>query len=175
LENNEKPDYAWLTGSGEPTLYAGFAQLASLIKEKYPDVKIGVYSNGSLLDRKDVRNDFSLSDLFFVNLNSLDSEEYLKINRHHKDVNLKKIVEGIRLFRKQFNGQLGISTYFIKGINDNNSTVNALKSFLVKVKPDSYVISEFRDKDSQSLSEDFKYLVKETFKDVPFEIVNRLD
>jgi wyosine [tRNA(Phe)-imidazoG37] synthetase (radical SAM superfamily) len=173
INNNEKPDYAWLTGCGEPTLYSGFAYLASLIKENYPEMKIGVYSNGSLLHQQDVRDDFSLCDLFFVNVNSLNFEEHLKISRHHKDVSVNNLMKGVKLFRQQFKGELGISTYFVKGINNKESTLKQLKSFLIDIKPDIYMISEFSNEKYPALSEEFKENIRKTFSDTSFEVMYR--
>jgi wyosine [tRNA(Phe)-imidazoG37] synthetase (radical SAM superfamily) len=175
IENNEEPDYALLTGNGESMLYLGFKQLSEMIKREYPNLKIAVSSNGSLLHRKDVREDFLISDRITVNLNTLNPQDYFKISRHHKDVDLKNVIKGIKLLREKFKGEFGISTVFVKGINDNDSTVQNLKSFFLEVKPDMYMISGFTENKEESLTEDFKDYMKEMFEDVKFEIFNRME
>jgi len=174
IKDNDEPDYL-LTGNGESMLYLGFKQLSEMIKDKYPNLKIAVSSNGSLLHRKDVREDFLISDRVTVNLNTINPQDYLKISRHHKDVNLNNVLKGIKLFREKFKGEFGISTVFVKGINDSESNVQNLKSFLLEINPDIYMINSFTENKEESLSEDFKDFVKEIFKDVNFEVFNRME
>ncbi|MGB5909967.1 MAG: radical SAM protein [Promethearchaeia archaeon] len=174
IKDNDEPDYL-LTGNGESMLYLGFKQLSEMIKDKYPNLKIAVSSNGSLLHRKDVREDFLISDRVTVNLNTINPQDYLKISRHHKDVNLNNVLKGIKLFREKFKGEFGISTVFVKGINDSESNVQNLKSFLLEINPDMYIINGFTENKEESISEDFKDYVKEMFKDVNFEVFNRME
>ena len=175
IKNNGEPDYAWSTGNGEPMLYLGFKQLSLMIKNEYPNLKIAVSSNGSLIHRKDVRDDFVISDKLTVNLNTLNPQDYLKISRYHKDVNLKNVKKGIKLFREKFKGEFGISTVFVKGINDSDSTVQNLKSYLLEINPDMYTIRGFTENKEELLSEDFNDYVKEMFEDVNFEVFNRME
>ena len=175
IENNEEPDYALLTGNGESMLYLGFKQLSEMIKTEYPNLKIAVSSNGSLLHRKDVREDFLISDRITVNLNTLNPQDYFKISRHHRDVNLKNVIKGIKLFREKFKGEFAISTVFVKGINDNDSSVQNLKSFLLEVNPDMYMINGLTENKEESLTEDFKDYLKEMFKNVNFEVFNKME
>lgn len=169
-----EPDYIWLAGNGEPTLYLGFKQLVSQIMLNYPKVKIRVSSNGSLLHREEVRNELLLCDFVSINLNTLNPEEYQKISRHHKDVKLENVIDGIRLLRKDFKGKFRISTVYVNGINDNKVNVQNLKSFLSEISPTDYLISGFSKNEKEPLSEDFKQYVKEIFKDVDFKIEDRM-
>jgi len=170
IKNNGEPEYIWLTGDGEPALYLGFKNLASRIMLEYPKIKIRASSNGSLLYRKDVRDEFLLCDLMTVNLNTLNPEEYLRISRHHKDVKLNKVIQGIKLLRKDFSGKFWIATVFVKGINDREKNVQNLKSFLLELNPDLYLVRGFSESKNDSLSEDFVKYVKEEFQDVNFKI-----
>ncbi|MFW9948224.1 MAG: radical SAM protein [Candidatus Odinarchaeota archaeon] len=169
-----KPDYIWLTGNGEPTLYLGFKQIVSQIMLNYPKVKIRVSTNGSLLHREEVRNELLLCDFITINLNTLNPKEYLKISRHHKDVKLENVIKGIRILREHFTGEFRIVTIYVKGINDNKKNVQMLKSFLSEINPNYYLIKVFSNNRNESLSEDFKNYVKESFKDVNFRIENKM-
>ncbi|MFX0033864.1 MAG: radical SAM protein [Candidatus Hodarchaeota archaeon] len=170
IKNNGEPNYIWLTGDGEPALYLGFKNLASRIMLEYPKIKIRASSNGSLLHREDVRDEFLLCDLITVNLNTLSPEECLRISRHHKDVKLDKVIQGIKLLRQEFNGKFWIATVFVKGINDHKLNVQNLKSLLLEINPDLYLVRGFSESKNNSLSEDFIKYVKEEFQDVNFQI-----
>ncbi len=171
IEDHGEPDYAWLTGLGEPTLYSGFKQLSKMIKGVYPNIKIGVYSNGSLFFRKDVREDFSLSDLMLINLNSICPIEFSKICRHHKEINLEELIDGIKLFREQFRGIFGIVSVFLDGINDNQKNLNGLKRLLLEIHPDFYVLKNYACRGYKALDGEFKEITEEIFNNVPFEVI----
>jgi len=170
IENGE-PDYVWLKGSGEPTLYSGYKKLSQLIKQKYPNLKTGSWLNGSLLHREDVRSDFLNSDLIVAHMDSVIPKEFLKIARHHKDVKLGEIMEGIKLFKNDFNGRFGFSSIFIRDINTNKKNLNGLKDFLLEINPDFYIVQEFNNEKFGKLTEESKNTIKETFSKFPFEVI----
>ena len=171
IEDNGEPDYVWLSCLGEPLLYSGFKQLSKMIKGVYPDVKIGVSSNGSLLYREDVRDDFSLCDLMLIGLDSISTNEFSKICRHHKDVELKELIEGLKKFRQTFSGELVIVTVFLEGINDNQHNLQGLRELLSELQPDLYVLKNYACRGYKSLDGEFRKKAEKTFKNLPFEII----
>ncbi len=170
IEKNEKPDYVWLKGSGEPSLYSGFKTLAQLIKQKFPGLKIGSWINGSLLHQEDVRNDFSICDLIVVHLDSSTPKEFLKVTRHHKNVKFNNVIDGIKLFNHIFKGNFGICSVFIRNINANEKNLKGLKQLLMEINPDFYMIQEFNHEKFKPLKVEFKTKIKELFSDLPFEV-----
>lgn len=171
IERNREPDYVWLKGYGDPTLYSGYLKLVKLIKQKYPNLKIGSWLNGSLLDREEVRSDFSTCDFIVISLDSVKPKEFIKISRHHKGLNPKSIIEGIKLFKKNFKGKFGLSSIFIRNINTNDKSLEALKEFLLEIKPDLYFVQEFNNEKFQLLSEEIKKKIKNVFNELPFEVI----
>lgn len=170
IEKNGKPNYVWLKGNGEPSLYSSINKLIESIKQKYPDLKIGSWINGSLFHREDVRNDFLNCDLIIFHLDSITPKEFLKISRHHKDVKLNNIIEGIRLFKKNFKGRIGVSTVFLSNINAKKKNLEELRDFLIEINPDLYIVQEFNNETFKPISEDFKLKIKEKFMNLPFEV-----
>ena len=173
IEENGKPDAILLTGSGEPALYSGFGDLAMRIKEAYPDVRRMVYTNGSLMSRKDVRHDFSLCDIVWLNLNTADEVESKRINRNHRDISLLDALEGIRKFRGDYEGVFYVDTKFFKGLNDSERNLEDLRAILTELLPDSYsvIIKRFEGRHGIELpTEEFKALIKEKFNDLPFPV-----
>jgi wyosine [tRNA(Phe)-imidazoG37] synthetase (radical SAM superfamily) len=173
IEKNEEPDFLWLSGNGEPSLYLGFKDLCEMIKKIYPEMKIATYSNGSLLHQKDVRECFSLCDRVTINLNSLNPQEYFKISQPHEQVDLKNIIRGLKKFKKIFKGYLGISSVFVKGVNDNENTIENLRSFVTRINPNIYIMIGYFDDEEQRFSDSFKKLIHNKFKRSNFEIEMR--
>lgn len=170
IKKNGEPDYVTLKGSGEPTLYSGFEKLTQLIKQEYPNLKIGSWLSGSLLLREDVISDFSTCDLIVVHLDSINPKEFLKIARPHKSIKLNDIMKGIKLFKENFKGRFGISTVFMNSINTNEENVRGLKEFLLELNPDLYIVQEFSNEKFKPIPEEFKVKIKEIFSSLPFEV-----
>jgi len=159
--NSGSPDYIWLKGPGDFSLYSGLRRLIRLIHLEYPNQKIGIYANSTLFQREDVREDLQECDLLAINLNSMDESNFMK---------LKDIKMGIKEFAKDFHGHLFIYTMFLKGVNDTIENVNELKDFMEEIQPDSFSIGEYIEEGFESLSQKFKNYIKESFQELPFEI-----
>ena len=171
IELNGEPDYVWITGFGEPTLYASFKQLSMLIKRLYPNMKIGISTNGSLLCRKDVREDFLICDLILIEIVSVFQNEFTKICRQHEGIYLEELIEGVKLFRKSFKGELIVVSVFLEGINDNQKNLQGLKKLVLELQPDKFLLKNFACKGYKSLDGEFKKVAQNTFSDLPFEVI----
>ncbi|UCD18864.1 MAG: radical SAM protein [candidate division WOR-3 bacterium] len=169
IDDKGAPDYIMLTGSGEPTLYAGFGRLVTSIKGEFKDVKAWVYTNFSLLHRDEVRKEAALCDMVWGNLNTVIEEEFMQMYRPHVSVTLKNVMEGIRKFKAEYKGNFAMDTRFLKGINDSEKNVSGLREFVTSVNPGKYDILDAKY-GGQPLSEDFVRMVKEKFAGVSFTI-----
>ncbi|MHA1669297.1 MAG: hypothetical protein ACTSV5_01835 [Promethearchaeota archaeon] len=170
IVNSGSPDYIWLKGPGDFSLYSGLRRLIKLIHLEYPDQKIGLYANSILFQRKDVRDDLQGCDLLAINLNSMVESNFSKVCACNEPVKLKDVKEGIKEFAKEFKGYLFIYTIFLKGVNDTFENVRELKEFMIEIRPDSFSIGEYIEGRFESISQEFKYYIKKSFQDVPFDI-----
>lgn len=168
--NSGSPDYIWLKGPGDFSLYSGLRRLIKLIHLEYPDQKIGLYANSILFQRKDVRGDLQGYDLIAINLNSMDESNFSKLCGCNEPVKLKDVKKGIKEFAKDFKGQLFIYTMFLKGVNDTIENARELKDFMLEIQPKSFSMGEYLEGGFESISQDFKTYIKESFKAVPFDI-----
>jgi len=168
--NSGSPDYIWLKGPGDFSLYSGLRRLIRLIHLEYPNQKIGIYANSTLFQREDVREDLQECDLLAINLNSMDESNFTKVCACNEPMKLKDIKMGIKEFAKDFHGHLFIYTMFLKGVNDTIENVNELKDFMEEIQPDSFSIGEYIEEGFESLSQKFKNYIKESFQELPFEI-----
>jgi len=171
VKNKGIPDLVWFKGMGESIKYANCKEIVDLIKVTYPNQKIGVYLNCSLFKDKDIRKDFYDCDLVAINLNSIEESNFSKYNKCPKSVNSFEVLEGIREFRKEFTGNLGIYTLFLRGLNDTPENVWELKNFLLEVNPDHYSVSNYTLDGFRPLSDKFKDFLREALKDLPFKVM----
>lgn len=169
VNEDHKPNYVLLTGSGEPTLYAGFGRLARMIKDRFPDIKVMVYSNFSLLDREEVRHEVGVCDVVGGNFNTVFDDVFRKIYRPIESIQLQNVMEGLRKFRDEYKGIFEPDTRFFAGINDNEKNVDGLKDFMKDLGPRKYYIFDAKY-GNKPLSPEFIDTLKKKFRDLPFPV-----
>ncbi|NAS88191.1 radical SAM protein [ANME-1 cluster archaeon AG-394-G21] len=133
-------DFVTFVGEGEPTLCKSLGWLIRKTKE-IADIPIAVDTNGSLLYREDVRNDLSQADIVMPSLDAGTVETYRKINRPHRGLDFKAVVEGLERFRRDYNGEIWVEVMLVKGLNDTERELKALKSRLEKIEPNRTYIN----------------------------------
>ncbi|MBW1711335.1 MAG: radical SAM protein [Deltaproteobacteria bacterium] len=150
-------DYITLAGSGEPTLNREIGSIIQMIKEIAP-IKVAVLTNGSLLDQEEVRSDLALADLVVPSLDAASPETFQQLNRPHKSLGLERIINGLIAFREEFIGQIWLEILVVKGINDQDEELEALRDIAARIKPNRLQINTvFRppaDASAQPVSQD---------------------
>jgi len=125
-------DYLTFVSDGEPTLDK---RLGSTIHQmKNLGIKIAVFTNGSLLWRKDVREDLKKADLVSVKIDSVMPLVWEWINRPHCSLKLERILEGILKFAGEYRGKLLTETMLVR-TNVAQMNIRYLREFLARVKP----------------------------------------
>lgn len=134
LRENHRPDYLTFVPDGEPTLDLN---LGTMIRRLKPlGIPVGVITNGSLLRREDVRQDLLEADWVSMKLDAGEESRWRRTNRPHGRLRLPEIIEGMRLFAREFGGMLVTETMLLKGINDSESCVRSTARILHEVRPD---------------------------------------
>ncbi len=172
LLKKKEPDYIWLNLRSNSELYREFNDLISKIKENFPNLKMGAYANSLLFQYEEIPKSLSLCDVIAINLNCVSSEKCSKICvfKENEKFTSQKILNGIRLFKKNFKGYLSIYTILMSGINDSVEDIKALRDFISELKPDQISLSEITGKAHKSLSEEFKSYVKSYFSVLPYRV-----
>ncbi|MFC1569399.1 radical SAM protein [bacterium] len=128
-------DYITLSGSGEPTLHSDFGEILQNIhlSTKIPSVLL---TNGSLFYLPKVRKAACYADVVKISLSAWDQIYFWHINRPHQELNFEKIIEGMKLFRKDFDGRLWIEVFLIGGMNSIPADVQRIAQLIQQIKPD---------------------------------------
>lgn len=129
ISKNIKFDVATIVGEGEPLLYSDLGILIGELK-LLTDKPIAVITNGALLYDSAVREDLKNADIVLPSLDATNEEMFKKINRPHGSIKFNDVVEGLRIFSNEYNGQLWIETMIVEGINDNRQFFLDLKELL---------------------------------------------
>jgi len=134
--NNPDPDFITFSGAGEPTLNSGIGQILQLIKEKKPEIRVALITNGTLLSDPDLRKELQDVDVILPSLDAATEAAFRRINRPGKGLNVEKYVEGLVDFKKELTGEFWLEVLILPGYNDDPENILALKEAIQKIGPD---------------------------------------
>ena len=129
------PDYVTISGSGEPTLFSRMGELIERIKEM-SDVPVAVLTNGSLLWRKEVREQLMSADLVIPSLDAGNEAMFRAVNRPHNDLSFERMLGGLIDFRHEFHGQYWLEVFLLGGHTATQAEVRELARCAELIGPD---------------------------------------
>lgn len=133
-----RPDVITFAGNGEPTIHPEFAVITddtvSLRNEFFPEARIAVLSNASMIHRDDVFRALKKVDQNILKLDSGIESTIRFLNQPPAEFSLNEAVKKLLLFK----GDFILQTLFIKGAYRNkivdNTTENELNAWLSLVR-----------------------------------------
>ena len=138
-KRDTKIDYLSFVPDGEPTLDINLGKNIELIRPLH--IKIAVITNGSLINRKDVRENLQKADLVSLKIDAVTRKTWLRIDRPHNSLNLKAILDGMLKFAEEFKGEIITETMLLNGMNDIYEEIKKIADFLTLLKPAKSYIS----------------------------------
>ncbi len=137
LANHKPGEIDWITfiGSGETTLHAGIGWLIRQVKAR-TEVPVAVITNGSLLYLPEMPSELAAADAVLPSLDAGNSRLYRKINRPHPDIGFDRFIEGLALFRNQYQGKLWLEVMLVRGLNDTEPALKEIAALLADIRPD---------------------------------------
>lgn len=123
---------------GEPTLDVRLGDEIAAVRSMG---KVAVITNGSLMDRADVRRDLMLADIVSVKIDTLDAAAWRAIDCPADGMELAPILDGLKRFAKEFPGTLLTETMLVGGVNDDATRLTATAKFIAALNPKkSYIL-----------------------------------
>jgi wyosine [tRNA(Phe)-imidazoG37] synthetase (radical SAM superfamily) len=136
LSGSPELDYITFSGGGEPTLYSEIGEVIDFLKDKFPYYKIALLTNGSLLNRSDVRKEIKKCDLIIPSIDAVSQDVFEKINRPCSGLNATDIIDGIKMIKDESLARIWVELFIVPGINDTEQELRKLKDVIVEIKPD---------------------------------------
>ncbi len=130
-------DYATFSGIGEPTLASNLGGAIELAKSVLR-LPVAVLTNSSLMTREDVRRELSLADVVVAKLDAPNEELFRQINRPIVECTLDEIIQGIKLFREEYQKKLALQMMFIKA---NRGYASEMARIAEQLSPDEVQIN----------------------------------
>jgi wyosine [tRNA(Phe)-imidazoG37] synthetase (radical SAM superfamily) len=142
-EAMEKFDYdvITITANGEPTLYPYLSELIDAINEIKGEKKLLILSNGSTIDKKEIRSTLAKLDIVKLSLDSANEKTFKKIDRPMSHIKLENIIDGLIQYSKESNNELILEILVVKGINDNAEEFRRLNEVIEQINPSRVDIS----------------------------------
>ncbi|MBP1639048.1 MAG: putative Fe-S oxidoreductase [Bacteroidetes bacterium] len=158
--DNKKLDVITFAGNGEPTMHTDFASIVddtiALRNEFFPDAKISVLSNSTLIHKPTVFDALNKVDNNILKMDSaIDTTIHLLNQPGSSSFSAKWLIEHL----KRFNGNLILQTLFLQGEIDgkhiDNTTAEEIKAWLnaiQEIRPKQVMIYTLaRDTPAQTL------------------------
>ncbi|MGD1992786.1 MAG: radical SAM protein [Anaerolineae bacterium] len=128
-------DYVTFVGQGEPTLCASLGWLVRRVKA-VTDIPVAVITNGALLLQAEVRHEMTAFDVMIPTLDAADEKTFRRLNRPWPRLHIDTIIDGMVAFREMYPGQIWMEVMLVKGVNDDEQTLLALRDALTRIQPD---------------------------------------
>jgi len=135
LKKDGKADHVTLAGSGEPTLHSNFGDVIKYVKKK-SSIQTVLLTNGSLLYLPEVRKAASQAHIVKVSVCAWDQHSFGWINRTHPLIDFNLMIEGQKVFRNEFKGELWVEVFLVAGMNSMPSDVSKISDWVEQLKPD---------------------------------------
>lgn len=134
----EEIDYLTFVPDGEPTLDASLGKEIDLLRQV--KIPIAVLTNASLMWREDVREDLLGADYVSLKVDAVSENLWRRVDRPHGSLKIKKILEGIVDFSKEFKGITVTETMLIDNI-DYTDELERIVDFLSEVDPNKAYVA----------------------------------
>jgi len=129
----ERVDYLTFVPDGEPTLDVNLGRTIRSLRPLH--IPIAVISNGSLLDRADVRADLAEAHWVSVKVDAVHDDVWHRVDRPRGHLRLRPILDGMREFATGFAGHLVTETMVLAGLNDGEAELRATAGFIAELSP----------------------------------------
>lgn len=135
---SERPqlDAVTFSGSGEPTLHSGVGEIIAFLKREFPQYRVVMLTNSTLLHLPEVRAALLPADLVVPSLDAVSEEVFCRINRPQKSLTSARLIEGLVTFCAEFEGEVWLEVFFIPGVNDTEEELALFAQVFERLRVD---------------------------------------
>lgn len=136
LSTHPKLDFITFSGSGEPTLHSGMGIIARHIRESFPEYRMALLTNGSLLTDPAVRAEAADVHVVVPSMDAVSESVFKKIDRPCATITAQKVLSGLVSFRNEFKGEIWLEIFIVPGLNDTEEELLFLRDAIAQIRPD---------------------------------------
>lgn len=123
LSQSPKLDFITFSGAGEPTLNAKIGEVIHFVKEKYPQYKLCLLTNGCSFADPEVRAEVRGVDVVVPSLDASNEEEFRSINRPADGITFASLLDGLRDFCAESDAEIDLELFIVPGVNDSDASI----------------------------------------------------
>jgi len=127
--------YITFSGSGEPTLNSDIGALIKEVKA-LTSLPVAVLTNGTLLFMEDVQKDLLNADVVIPSLDAASPKVFKRVNRPHHSLKIETIIDGLKEFRKRYNGSVWLEVMLVKDYNNDAEELLRMRNAISEIQPD---------------------------------------
>jgi len=134
----EKPEIDWITfsGSGEPTLNSGLGRVVEFLKERYPEYRICLLTNGFLLGDPLLSREIDRIDRIVPSLDASNAEEFRIINRPVPGLEFEPFLAKMTEFCRTAKQEIHLELFIVPGVNDSDESIARFVEIIRPMKVD---------------------------------------
>ncbi|MDD3051705.1 MAG: radical SAM protein [Candidatus Cloacimonetes bacterium] len=136
IEQNKNVDFITFSGAGEPTLHSGIGKIIRFLKKNYPQYKLALLTNSTLLTLPELREEISPIDILIPSLDACSQNVFEMINRPVDNLKIEDIINGLIATRKIFKGKIWLEVFLVPGINDGMEELSRFREVFYDIAAD---------------------------------------
>lgn len=137
-------ELVFINSKGEALLNDKIYDIIELIKRK--KVFVRLLSNGYLFGKAEYMKVANMCDEVVGEIKTISEEDFQKIQRPIVGYTLDEYISNMILFNRQYKGILILDVTIIKGYNDDDKSIDKIKSIIQELSPDKVIVERMNDK-----------------------------
>ncbi len=140
---NTKAELVFINSKGEALVNENIIDIINIIKGKGVPVKL--LSNGYILNWPEFKEIANMCEEVIGEIKVASNEDFQKIQRPIEGYTFESHISNMKAFREQYKGKFILEVTIIKGYNDDEESIQKLKSVIKEISPNKVIIERLED------------------------------
>lgn len=140
---NTKAELVFINSKGEALVNKNIINIINIIKGKGGPVKL--LSNGYILNWPDFKEIANMCEEVIGEIKVASNEDFKKIQRPIEGYTFENHISNMKAFREQYKGKFILEVTILKGYNDDEESIQKLKSVIKEISPNKVIIERLED------------------------------
>lgn len=138
-----KAELVFINSKGEALVNENIIDIINIIKGKGLSVKL--LSNGYILNLPEFKEIANMCEEVIGEIKVASNEDFQKIQRPIEGYTFENHISNMKAFREQYKGNFILEVTIIKGYNDDEESIQKLKSVIKEISPNKVIIERLED------------------------------
>ncbi len=140
---NTKAELVFINSKGEALVNENIIDIINIIKGKGVPVKL--LSNGYILNWPEFKEIANMCEEVIGEIKVASNEDFQKIQRPIEGYTFENHISNMKAFREQYKGKFILEVTILKGYNDDEESIQKLKSVIKEISPNKVIIERLED------------------------------